>query len=278
MGRFRRFIGHTERSDFPASFPADFGFPRPPVPLLAMEALGPPRFLENPCACVPRSQTPVGRLHHATACSVPPVLLSGHSTPSATTGRVLSRLHHTTRRVPLLGAILDAPLVLLSLRWSRPLRLRFRTPRGDCGCARWACTPRRHRARACTWWGRGGAPLVVCGALAGLAGAYLAVEQHQFTAGMSAGRGPIAVTALVFGQWRPGRAWLGCLLFGFLESCKSACRAVAWACLPSWCNAAVPDDAGGAGRHRRAGHRTQRAGQSLEWLRQGSVDAVRSRG
>ncbi|MBI5627801.1 MAG: ABC transporter permease [Candidatus Rokubacteria bacterium] len=62
------------------------------------------------------------------------------------------------------------------------------------------------------------AALLLCGLLCGLGGAYLAADQHQFTQGMSAGRGFIAVSAVVFGQWRPARVWVGCLLFGLLES------------------------------------------------------------
>jgi simple sugar transport system permease protein len=62
--------------------------------------------------------------------------------------------------------------------------------------------------------------LAVClgGVLAALGGAYLAADQHQFTQGMSAGRGFIALAAVVFGQWRPSRALCGCLLFGTAEA------------------------------------------------------------
>jgi simple sugar transport system permease protein len=57
-----------------------------------------------------------------------------------------------------------------------------------------------------------------CGALAGLAGAYLALDQHQFTDGMTAGRGFIALAAVIFGRWDPKRVALACLLFAAAET------------------------------------------------------------
>jgi simple sugar transport system permease protein len=60
--------------------------------------------------------------------------------------------------------------------------------------------------------------LLLGGALAGLGGAYLAVEQRQFVAGMSAGRGYIALAAMIFGGWRPVFAVLACLLFATAEA------------------------------------------------------------
>jgi ABC-type uncharacterized transport system permease subunit len=119
---------------------------------------------------------------------------------------------------PLLGAILDSPLVLLSfvlvpccafLLQDTPWGLRVRAV---------GMHPQAAESQGVHVVGTRWSALVACGALAGLAGAYLAAEQHQFTQGMSAGRGFIAVTAVVFGQWRPSRVWLGCLLFGLLES------------------------------------------------------------
>lgn len=60
--------------------------------------------------------------------------------------------------------------------------------------------------------------LLLSGALAALGGAWLALDQHQFTAGMSSGRGFIALAALVFGKWTPLGAAAACLLFGFAEA------------------------------------------------------------
>lgn len=56
------------------------------------------------------------------------------------------------------------------------------------------------------------------GLLASLGGAYLAFDQHQFTAEMTAGRGFIALAATIFGRWDPLRAALACLLFAAAET------------------------------------------------------------
>lgn len=55
-------------------------------------------------------------------------------------------------------------------------------------------------------------------ALAGLGGAALAFDQHQFQAGMSGGRGFIALAAVVLGGWRPHVAVLACVLFASLDA------------------------------------------------------------
>ena len=46
----------------------------------------------------------------------------------------------------------------------------------------------------------------------------LALDQHQFTDQMTAGRGFIAVAAVIFGRWDPIRAALACLLFAAAET------------------------------------------------------------
>jgi len=56
------------------------------------------------------------------------------------------------------------------------------------------------------------------GMLAALGGAYLALDQHQFSAEMTAGRGFIALAATIFGRWDPWRAALACLLFAAAET------------------------------------------------------------
>jgi simple sugar transport system permease protein len=77
------------------------------------------------------------------------------------------------------------------------------------------------------------AAVLLGGALAGLGGAWLAADQHQFVAGMSNGRGYIAIAALIFGGWRPGVAALAGLLFGFAEAGQIALQA-AGVGLPGW--------------------------------------------
>jgi general nucleoside transport system permease protein len=60
--------------------------------------------------------------------------------------------------------------------------------------------------------------VAVSGMLAGLGGVYLALDQHQFTDQMTAGRGFIALSAVIFGRWDPIRAALACLLFAAAET------------------------------------------------------------
>lgn len=62
------------------------------------------------------------------------------------------------------------------------------------------------------------AGVLLSGVLAGLGGAYLALDQHQFTVNMTAGRGFIALAAVIFGRWDPKRVALACLLFAAAET------------------------------------------------------------
>ncbi len=60
--------------------------------------------------------------------------------------------------------------------------------------------------------------VAISGILAGLGGVYLALDQHQFTDQMTAGRGFIAISAVIFGRWSPIRAAGACLLFAAAET------------------------------------------------------------
>jgi simple sugar transport system permease protein len=62
------------------------------------------------------------------------------------------------------------------------------------------------------------AGVLLSGAFGGAAGAWLALEQHMFTDGMSGGRGYIALAAMIVGKWRPLAGATACLLFGAAEA------------------------------------------------------------
>ena len=62
------------------------------------------------------------------------------------------------------------------------------------------------------------AAVMLSGALAALGGVYLALDQHQFTDSMTAGRGFIAIAATIFGRWDPKRVAAASLLFAAAES------------------------------------------------------------
>ncbi len=61
--------------------------------------------------------------------------------------------------------------------------------------------------------------ILIGGLLCGIAGTYLSIGQNAgFVREMSAGKGYIALAALIFGKWRPFLALAGCLMFAFLNA------------------------------------------------------------
>jgi general nucleoside transport system permease protein len=64
--------------------------------------------------------------------------------------------------------------------------------------------------------------LAVSGVLCGLSGAYLSIAHNaSFIRDMSAGKGYLALAALIFGQWRPVPTLGACLLFAFADAAQA---------------------------------------------------------
>jgi simple sugar transport system permease protein len=60
---------------------------------------------------------------------------------------------------------------------------------------------------------------IICGALAGIGGAYLTTcYVNTYSDGIVAGRGFIALSAVIFGRWTSSGVLLACLLFGFFDA------------------------------------------------------------
>jgi simple sugar transport system permease protein len=63
--------------------------------------------------------------------------------------------------------------------------------------------------------------LILGGALGGLGGAQLSLAQHEFVAYMSAGRGFLAIAAVILGGWRPERVTMAAIAIGSLWTLES---------------------------------------------------------
>lgn len=72
------------------------------------------------------------------------------------------------------------------------------------------------------------AAVILSGIFAAIGGAYLSTGQSSlFTRNMAAGRGFIALAALIFGKWRPWQTMAACLLFGFADALTIQMQGVA---------------------------------------------------
>jgi simple sugar transport system permease protein len=70
--------------------------------------------------------------------------------------------------------------------------------------------------------------VMIAGLLCGFAGTFLSISQNAtFQKEMTAGRGFIALAAMIFGKWRPWPAFFACLLFGFLDAIAIRLQGVA---------------------------------------------------
>lgn len=60
--------------------------------------------------------------------------------------------------------------------------------------------------------------ILLCGFLTALGGVWIASNQSSYSDGMVAGRGYIALAAMIIGKWKPVNIFFACLLFAFFEA------------------------------------------------------------
>jgi len=82
--------------------------------------------------------------------------------------------------------------------------------------------------------------VLLSGALAGLGGAWLTLENRSFLADMASGRGYLALVAVIMGNWRPVGAALACLFFGATRALQYQLKAAGVLDIPDSLASIVP--------------------------------------
>lgn len=108
-------------------------------------------------------------------------------------------------------ALLTVPLTWFVL-WRTPFGLRLRS----CGES-----PAAAESLGVDVYRMKYAAVLVSGALAGLAGAFLVNFTSIYREGQTGGRGYIGLAAMIFGNWRPGGLVAGSALFGYTDALQS---------------------------------------------------------
>lgn len=120
--------------------------------------------------------------------------------------------------VPLVGELLSDPVIMFTLLlvvlshtviYKSKFGLRLRSV----GENPEAAETLGIKVRLYKMWGT-----IICGFLASLGGIWLASNQGSFSDGMIAGRGYIAIAAMIIGKWKPVNIFFACLMFAFFES------------------------------------------------------------
>ncbi|MEX2541768.1 MAG: ABC transporter permease [Trueperaceae bacterium] len=148
------------------------------------------------------------------AIGIPAVILTGLYNNSSTSDRIRNRLPEWGTGVFELSPLVYLAFALVPVVWY----VVFRTPFGlrlrSVGEHPEAADSLGINVRRVRYTG-----VVLSGVLAGLGGAYLSIGNfNQFVSEMSAGRGFIALAALIFGKWHPLGVLGATLLFGAFEA------------------------------------------------------------
>lgn len=142
--------------------------------------------------------------------------------PAATSRALPSIPYYTWSDVPALDALTGRPLVVLTAILVAVVTLMLGRTVLGLRLTAVGESPAACETRGLSVSGLRTLAVGLSGALAGLGGAWLVFNVGQFQNGMSAGKGYIAMAAVVFGRWRPLGATVACLVFGASEALAAA--------------------------------------------------------
>lgn len=149
--------------------------------------------------------------------------------------KILYDVTGSTPNIPLESRFRSAPLYLswlaVALGWFLMRYTRFGLWTGVAGESPEALRTAGIRVNRIRWLA-----VLLSGVLAGMGGATLSIYlSSAFSRNMTAGRGFIALAALIFGKWKPVPAAMACLLFGATEALQIHLQGVVL-----WGNRPVP--------------------------------------
>ncbi|MBX7043157.1 MAG: ABC transporter permease [Ignavibacteria bacterium] len=126
------------------------------------------------------------------------------------------------KSVPLIGEVLSDTLTLFSIllvfvSGYLLFRTRFGLRLRSAGENPWAAETLGIKVRAYKYYG-----VLISSVLSALGGIWLVSEQHNYSDGMIAGRGYIALAAMIIGKWKPLNIFYACILFAGFEALEIA--------------------------------------------------------
>ena len=124
----------------------------------------------------------------------------------------------TISSLPVIGEILSDyltvfSLVLIFISVFLIYKTRFGLRLRAAGENPWSAESLGIKVRAYKYYG-----VLISGLLSSLAGIWLVSEQHNYSDGMIAGRGYIALAAMIIGKWKPVNIFFACLMFAGFEA------------------------------------------------------------